>query len=503
MSLATKRTPRADRFLQPVHSTHRQYDALRAYFVEGLPAAGAAARFGYTPGSFRVLVHPFRHGPQRALFLAPAPGPRTAPKKDRLRDRVVALRKQNRSIYDLSATLRDEGPALNPAAASAPLKAEGFARLPRRLDEERPPGSRPTAAAAAVRHLDLSPRSFRTQFGGVFLSLPSLAAIPFDRRRRRAGFPGSEMVPAGCALRPLLALKRFGTARHAHVMRSVLDEGLALCAGRNVIPPRPFLTEYSCRIGPACYPNVLRSWFDALTGLRLPRGSAFDLDFHTIPCHGNDAPVEKHYVPKRSRRQQGLLAFLVHDAEAPAFCYADADLRKEDQDGAARDFARRWEQRTGHYPQELIFDSRLTTEARLNDRNRLGIHFIARRRRSPKALRATAALPAAAWRQVELKGVSRLYRAPRVLDRRVTLPGYDGPPRQLTVMGLGHAEPTLLLSNHLTPSPARLLGRYAQRMLIENRIEAGIDFFHLDALASAVALGVNWDRLLTLMASSR
>jgi hypothetical protein len=503
MSLAKKLTQLADRFLQPVNSTQRQYEALRAYFVEQLPSAEAAARFGYSPGSFRVLVHAFRQNPQRAFFLTPAKGPQTAPKKDRLRDRVVALRKQNLSIYDISTTLRDEGHSLSPAAVSLLLQAEGFARLPRRLDEERPPGSRPTIGAVAdVGQLDLSPRSFRTQFGGVFLFLPSLAAIPFDRLLRRAGFPGSEMIPAGCALRSLLALKLFGTARHAHVMSSVLDEGLALFAGLNIIPKRSFLTEYSCRIDPACYPKVLRSWFDAMTGLQLPRGSSFDLDFHTIPFHGEDALVEKHYVSKRSRRQKGLLAFLVHDAQAHVFCYADADLRKEDQDGAVLDFVRFWKQRTGHYPEELIFDSRLTTYARLNDLNRLGIRFITLRRRSPKILRETAALPASAWRQVELKGVSRLYRTPRVLDRRVTLPGYDGPLRQLIVTDLGHEEPTLLLSNHPKQSPARLIGRYAQRMLIENQIEDGIDFFHLDALSSAVALKVNCDLLLTLMGSS-
>jgi hypothetical protein len=503
MNLAKKLTSLADRFLQPVNATHRQYEALRAYCVEGLPSAQAAARFGYTPGSFRVLVHEFRQNPERAFFLTPAKGPQTAPKKDRLRDRVVALRKQNLSIYDISRTLRDQGDALSPAAVSVLLHAEGFARLPRRLDEERPPGSRPTTADVAdVRQLDLSPRSFRTQFGGLFLFLPSLAAVPLDRLLRRAGFPGSEMIPAGCALRSLLALKLFGTARHSHVMSSVLDEGLALFAGLNVIPKRSFLTEYSCRIDPACYPKMLRSWFDTLTDLQLPRGSSFDLDFHTIPFHGDDALLEKHYVSRRSRRQKGMLAFLVHDAQAHVFCYGDADLRKEDQEGAVLVFARFWKQRTGHYPEELIFDSRLTTYARLNELNGLGIHFLTLRRRSPKLLREIAALPASAWRQIELKNVTRSYRTPRILDRRITLPGYDGPVRQLTITDLGHEEPTLLLTNHLAQSPARLIGRYAQRMLIENQIEDGVDFFHLDALSSAVALKVNCDLLLTLMASS-
>jgi hypothetical protein len=38
--------------------------------------------------------------------------------------------------------------------------------------------------------------------------------------------------------------------------------------------------------------------------------------------------------------------------------------------------------------------------------------------------------------------------------------------------------------------------------LIENNIEDGIDFFHMDALSSAVAMNVNCDLQLTLMASS-
>ena len=503
MSLAKKLTSLAHYFLQPTNATHRQYEALRAFAVEGLSAAEAAARFGYTPGSFRVLVHQFRQNPQRPFFLSPAKGRHDAPKKDRLRLRVITLRKQNLSIYDISQTLQDAGHSLSPAAVAILLQQEGFARLPRRLDEERPPGTRPTIAAVAdVRELNLAPRAFRTQFGGLFLFLPSLAAIPFDRILHRAGFPGSQMIPAGCAFRSLLALKLFGTARHAHVMSSVLDEGLALFAGLNVIPKRSSLTEYSCRIDPACYPRMLRLWFEALSGLHLPRGSSFDLDFHTIPFHGEEALVEKHYVSKRSRRQKGVLAFLVRDAQANVFCYVDADLRKADQSGAVLDFVRFWKQRTGHYPEELIFDSRLTTYARLNDLNHLNIPFITLRRRSPKILKEVAALPDSAWRQIELKGVSRLYRTPRILDRRISLSDYEGQVRQLTITDLGHEEPTLLLTNQLTKGPSRLISRYAQRMLIENQIEDGIDFFHMDALSSAVALKVNCDLLLTLMASS-
>ncbi|GAH56905.1 unnamed protein product, partial [marine sediment metagenome] len=59
-----------------------------------------------------------------------------------------------------------------------------------------------------------------------------------------------------------------------------------------------------------------------------------------------------------------------------------------------------------------------------------------------------------------------------------------------------------LLTNQLRSSPSKLISRYAQRMIIENSIADGIEFFHMDALSSAVAMKVNCDLQLTLMASS-
>src|SRR3954454_11959174 len=500
---AKELTDLSRRFTEPANATHRQYEALRAYFVEGLSGVEAARRFGYTSGSFRGLVHQFRRHSERAFFIPPAKGPHAAPKADPLRDRIIELRKQNLSIYDISRALHDEGRPLGPVAVSLALKAEGFARLPRRGDDERPPGPRPTTADVAdVRQIDLTPRHLRTRFGGLFLFLPTLASIPFDRIARQVGLPGSRMIPAGCDLRSLLALKLFGTARHPHVMSTVLDEGLALFAGLNVTPKRSFLTEYSCRIDPACYPKLMRRWFDAVSGLGLPRGGSFDLDFHTIPYHGDDALVEKHYVSKRSRRQRGMLAFLAQDAETRVFCYANGQVRKADQNDEILRFVRFWKRRTGRYPEELIFDSKLTTRAKLNELNRLGISFITLRRRSAKLLDEIRRTPLSAWRRIELEGVTRTFKHPRILDRRITLAGYDGPLRQLTVTDLGHDEPTLVLTNQLTRPAAKLISRYAQRMIVENTIEDGIDFFHMDALSSAVAMKVNCDLQLPLMASS-
>jgi len=177
-------------------------------------------------------------------------------------------------------------------------------------------------------------------------------------------------------------------------------------------------------------------------------------------------------------------------------------VRKDAQNDEILSFVDFWKQRTGQLPEELIFDSKLTTYANLDRLNRMGVRFITLRRRHPKMMAEIAATPPSAWQRIELEGVARLYRTPRILDQKITLDDYDGPIRQLVITELGHEEPTLLITNQLQRSARKLIGRYAQRMVIENSIADGIDFFHMDALSSAVAMKVDCDLQLTLLASS-
>jgi transposase len=211
-------------FLAPQNATHRQYEALRAYFVDQVPGPEVAQRFGYTPGSLQQLVHRFRQQPSRRFFVEPPhPG---AKADDAVRQQIVQLRKQNQSVYEIHEALKNQGVSRTPAAVAQLLRQEGFAKLPRRRDDERPPGTQPTAADRAdVRSLSLEPRALRSKFGGLFLFLPALAELNFDRVIDQCQLPGTQMVPAAHALRSLLALKLFGTQRHTHVMSAVLDEG--------------------------------------------------------------------------------------------------------------------------------------------------------------------------------------------------------------------------------------------------------------------------------------
>ena len=129
--------PLARFFLAPETPLQRQYEALRAYFVEQRPSHEVARSFGYTPGSFRVLCHQFRHDPAKraAFFPATGQGSYATPARDRGRDLVVAMRKRNLSVYDIRRELAEAGHDLSINALSILLREEGFARLPRRRDE--------------------------------------------------------------------------------------------------------------------------------------------------------------------------------------------------------------------------------------------------------------------------------------------------------------------------------------------------------------------------------
>jgi hypothetical protein len=177
--------------------------------VDGLSSAEAARRFGYQPGSFRILCWRFRHVMDRDFFRDLARGPQAQPRKDAVRTRIIDLRKKNCSVYDIRDELERTGPdRLSATAIQEVLREEGFARLPRRLDDERPARPRPMADAIAdVRAFSLAARTFSTRVGGLFLLLPLLARLELDGVVQAGGLPGTKMIPAAHAVRAALLLK--------------------------------------------------------------------------------------------------------------------------------------------------------------------------------------------------------------------------------------------------------------------------------------------------------
>ena len=437
----------------------------------------------------------------RDFFRYVPPGRKPQARESRLRDRVVSLRKKNLSIYDIRDEMERAGKEkISVTTVREILREEGFARLPRRADEERPGQARPEADATAdVRQFSLEPGEFTTRAGGMFLLLPLLARMEMDELVTQAAFPGTKMIPASHAVRSALLLKLLGKARRSHVMDLVFDQGVALAVGLNAIPKATYLSQYSSRLGRKAIVRLMEGWIGRLRRERLINAESFNLDFHSISYFGEDPFVEKHYVPRRSQRRKAILTFLAQDAEGQVFCYSNADIRKGEEADEVLRFVAFWEKHYGERPSHLVFDSQLTTYANLRKLDDLGITFLTLRRRSPKVMAEVALLPRSAWRTVKLDVPHRKFKTPRVVEQRIQLPGYGKPLRQLVIRDLGHDEPTLLVTNDLTSSAKQLITRYARRMLIENGLADSVDFFHLDALSSAVALNVDFDVLLTVI----
>ena len=372
-------------FLEPRLPKHRQYEALRAYLVEGRLAKDVARAFGYTLNSFHVLCHHFRRETHPAFFSPPRHGPQSQPKKSAARDLIVKLRKQNHSVYEISQILKDQHSPLSPTGVREVLKAEGFAPLPRRLDEERPQQPHPTVEPVAnVRLFSLAPRTFTTRCGGLFLFVADLVRLQTQKLTQAAGLPGSKMIPADHALRCCLALKLWSIERKSHVMALIADEGLALFAGLNAFPKKSYLSEYSCRIDPRKTDRFLTAWHHCILGTNLLPGESFNLDFHSVYFYGEDPMVERHYVSAAAAASPGVLHLSLRMPAAACSAIPMRDLRKGEEAEEIFQFIDFLEARSRQASGPvLVFDSKLTTHEGLARLDEMNVPFITLRRRPP------------------------------------------------------------------------------------------------------------------------
>jgi hypothetical protein len=354
------------------------------------------------------------------------------------------------------------------------------------------------------RELTLSsqkPLRVRTRTAGVFLFLPLLAELGFDSLVRQAGYPGSQMVPADAALLSLLALKLLRKERRSHIDDFNMDPALGLFTGLNILPKKTFATDYSYRTLREQQERLLAGWVKKLTRLLLPEAKSFSLDFHPIPYRGEEAVLENHHVPCRGKACPSVQSFFAQEHENQVFCYANANLTRDEQAQEVIRFVEYWKDLTGHNPQWLYFDSKLTTYAQLSELTSREVYFVTIRRRGVSILKRLQQRPAGDWTTAVIDIPKRRHKRIRYVEELVTADDYQGTLRQIAVTGLGRERPTLFLTNHPDASPRELIMNYARRNGIEDGLGTNVDFFHLDNLSSEVRLNVDLDVTLTVIAN--
>ncbi len=497
---AARRRERATFFTAPSDVAQRRYEALRAYFVEQASAADVAARFGYAPSTVVAMVRDFTTDAGE-FFIERRPGPRVAPSKLAAREEVLRLRAAGHSVTEIAQALAVTATPLNRTGVWELLAGEGHERL-----APGAPGRRGAPARAdppRTRGLAWPEQSLTLQsdYAGVMLLLPALVALDLPGAVAGARFPGTREVPALSSVLSLLALKAIGRRRVSHVDDVCTDPALASFAGLESLPKASSLGSYSYRLTRAHDRALLAGLARAMIATGQTDGADFDLDFHAIMHFGDDVALETHYVPRRSQRTESVLSFFAHDGTTSNLVYANAACTKADQAGEVIAFARHWQHATGTAPELLVFDSKVTTGAGLAELHAAELTFITLRARNAKLTAQLEALPDSAWTQITLERRGP-HSKPEVNEQDVTVRGCPIALRQIAVRGLGHEHPTLILTNDRDSPPKKIVGRYAKRMRIEQRLAESIRSFHLDALSSAVALNVDLDTTLTVWAAA-
>jgi hypothetical protein len=492
--------PGGEFFTSPTHPGQRRYEALRAYLRDGEPAAVVAERFGYTTAALNSAVRNFRAGSQE-FFLTATPGPKSAPGKDAARSRIIELRTDGHSIDEIAVALTAEGVGLNRTGIAEVIAEHGLPRLWRRPDTERGGPRREVLPRAELLDVNNLPARSATNMAGLLLTIPDLLELDLPALVAAAGYPGTRVIPAVNYLLSLLALKLTATRRVSHVEDLAADPGAALFAGLTALPKTTALTSYSYRLQHSKQAAFLTALDKATINTGLATGDAVNLDFHAVMHWGQDPALEKHYVPSRSQRTRSVLTFFAEDADSHTLLYANADLFKATQNNEVLAFADHWATVTGHDPKLLIMDSKVTTQHQLGELTDRGIGFITLRARTPKLTAALHAIPAGTWTTLTIARAGGKTRRVRVIDDpATTLTSYPGTLRQLAVAGLGHDEPTILVTNDLTSPAKKIIEHYARRMNIEQRLAESIRSFGLDALAGAVPLNIDLDVVLTVLA---
>jgi hypothetical protein len=346
------------------------------------------------------------------------------------------------------------------------------------------------------------PLRVRTRAAGIFLFLPLLAELGFDSLVRRADYPGTKMVPADAALLSLLALKLLRKERLSHIDDYNIDDGLGLFAGLNVLPKKSFATDYSYRTQRQQQEKLLGAWVKKLSPVLLPEAKTFSLDFHPIPYRGDEAVLENYYIPCRGQACPSVQTFFAQEHEKQVFCYANANLTRDEQSKEVLRFVDYWHDLTGQNPEWLYFDSKLTTYAELSELNARDVFFVTIRRRGSAILKRLQQTAKSDWKSATIDIPKRRNKRIHYLDESIQLDEYEGTLRQIVVTGLGREQPTLFLTNHSDVSPREMIMNYARRNGIEDGLGTNVNFFHMDNLSSEVRLNVDLDVTLTVIANS-
>ena len=490
-------------FTKPIHEWQKRYEALRASFVDRLPAAAVAERFGYSVAYIHLLRHQFTTG--KIDFSEPVAEGSAARYRvtAETRRKIRAWREQNLSAGEIAQLLSEEGVDISVRTVERVLAEEGFPKLPRRTRLKiglTVKGAEVPQKTTGITIGQMEGQHFTCESAGVFLFAPFLEKFQVPDLIRSAGLPGSKVIPAVSYFLSFLALKLIGTERYAHMGDHAFDPGMGLFAGLNVLPKCTAMSTYSYSLDEVHILKFQHAFVKKAVHLALYDGSVINLDFHTIPHYGDESVLQEHWAGARGKRMKGALTLFAQDASSKLILYTATDIMKEEANEQVLNVLSFWKKIQRGIASTFVFDSKFTTYEHLSLLNSQGIRFITLRRRGKKLIGNLDEL--SPWEKIHIPHDKRKYPDPYIHQSLVDLKDYEGQLRQIIVRGNGREEPAFLITNDLTAPAERIVSDYARRWRVENVISEAVKFFNLNALSSPILVKVHFDVLTTMIADT-
>jgi transposase len=490
-------------FLYPVHEWQKRYEALRASFVDRLPAKVVADRFGYSQSYVNLLRHQFVH--EKIDFSEPVPEGKVKRRKvDALtRSKICSFREHRLSAGEIVQFLSEDGVEISVRTVERILAEEGYPRLPRRSRLKlglTVKGAQVPAASERIHISELENRTIDCDAAGVFLFAPFIERLNICKIIRKAGLPGSKTIPANNYFLSFLALKLLGTQRYAHMGNHSFDPGTGLFAGLNVLPKCTAMSTYSYSLDSNQLMRLQKAFVSQVNKLGLYDKKVVNLDFHTVPHFGEESVLQKHWAGARNKVMKGALTLFAQDAASKLILYTAADIKRQEADDQVLDFFTFWKKVQRGVASTFVFDSKFTSYTNLSALNRQGVKFITLRRRGKKLVDSINQFKP--WRRVHIPNAKRKYPNPLVYESVIELKNYDDRLRQVIVRGNGREKPSFLISNDFDTPVELLVGNYARRWRVENVIAEAVKFFNLNMLSSPILIKVHFDIVMTMIADT-
>lgn len=484
----------------------KQYETVRAFFIDKRSAQEVASMFNYKVSSVYTFIKKAKSG-KLDFFPEQKFGPKQRHTSFEVQKEIFRLRNQNLSHIDIRDELSQNGIEISEQTIDRILDDAGFPKLKRRTNLELGKTTRNKIIPERSENLEfdkLKPFRIDTPVVGVFFFIPYIIESGIIDIVKQAKLPASSVIGSVQACLSMLMLKLIGNERLSHMENYDKEMGLGVFAALNVLPKNTYMSTYSCLSSTELLMEFQKQIVTVLQQ-KYPlfyNGDYINLDFHSIPHYGDQSNMENVWCGAKSKTMKGADTVIAQDAQSNLILYTKADILRREESQEVLNFVHYWKQVNGSVDQTLVFDCKFTKYEVLDQLTDDHVKFITLRKRDKKLIAQIQEVPQDKWIKVSLPIPKRKYQKVSVYEQTVQLSKCKNKFRQISVKDNGRENPTLIITNDEKITLATVLEVYAKRWHVENKLAELVSFFNLNALSSPLMIRIHFDILWTMIADT-